>query len=333
MMRKLLGLLLLPVLIALLPLLLLLLVYRGKTYHRASGRQPYTVPHTAPLELHFTPVSLCSSKVALCLEESGLEYRRVELDIGHFGRFDQLTDAFLKMNPNACVPVLVHDGHPVLESHDIIEYVCSELGADHLLPAAGDSAGLKAMEHWTERGSFVDMSSGPEKHLGAAVALLSAPLFGIDKAYMHLGTLLKALPRHPQPKIIVLKIINWFLGPKLPPASLMEPAVEGLQRGMQEMAAQLSDGRSWLAGERFTLADITWAANFARLGRVGALDYFLAPHAELQAYWQRLSERPAYDAVFRQPLRHGEEMRRLAAIASAAKNRSREVGVREAYGL
>lgn len=332
-MRILLGLLLLPLLIILLPFLILLLTYRSKTYQRISGRQRDTVPHEAPLELYYTPVSLCSSKVALCLQESGLVYRPIELDIGHFGRFDQLTDAFRKINPNACVPVLVHDGHPVLESHDIIEYVCRELGAGHLLPEADDTTALAAMEYWSERGSFVDMNDGPEKHLGAAVALLSAPLFGIDQAYMRLGTLLQALPRHPQPKIVLLKIINWFLGPRLPPPSMMEPAVAGLQRGLQEMAAQLSDGRTWLAGERYTLADITWTANFARLELVGALDYFLEPHAALEAYWERLRERPGYEAVFRAPLQRGEEMQRLIEIAAAAKNRSRELGVRAAYGL
>ncbi|MEM1156411.1 MAG: glutathione S-transferase family protein [Pseudomonadota bacterium] len=330
-MRKALAVLLTPVLLLLLPALVGLIIWRGRSYQRRAGRQPYTVPHQAQLELYYTPLSLCSSKALLCLIESRLAFRGVELDIGHFGRFEQLSDQFLRMNPNACVPVLVHAGHPVLESHDIIEYLSAQPGAGQLLPQ--DHEGLASMRYWSNTGSFVDMNSPVSEQLGAAIALLSSPLFAIDEYYMQLGTLLRALPRHPQPKLVLLKIANWFFGPQRPPQPMLREAVAALEDGLAAMARQLADGRLWLAGDGYSLADVTWTANFARLHLLGTLDHFLAPHPALRAYWQRLRDRPSYEQVFVEPLNRTAQMQRLQNVAAAAQRRCQTEGVMGAYGL
>ena len=107
-MRKLLLLLLSPLLLLLLPVVALLFFYRARTYRRRKGLQDYSVPSEYPLELYFMQLSLCSSKVLFALEAAGMEVHKKEIDIGHFGRFQQLESEFLRINPIACVPVLVH---------------------------------------------------------------------------------------------------------------------------------------------------------------------------------------------------------------------------------
>ena len=71
-------------------------------------------------------------KVTILLEELGLPYRIVPCDIG---RGDQFSDAFLKMNPNHRMPVLVdHDpqggGEPIVvfESGAILFYLAEKAG-------------------------------------------------------------------------------------------------------------------------------------------------------------------------------------------------------------
>ena len=71
-------------------------------------------------------------KVTILLEELGLPYRIVPCDIG---RGDQFSDAFLKMNPNHRMPVLVdHDpqggGQPIVvfESGAILFYLAEKAG-------------------------------------------------------------------------------------------------------------------------------------------------------------------------------------------------------------
>ncbi|MEM1114777.1 MAG: glutathione S-transferase family protein, partial [Pseudomonadota bacterium] len=327
-MRKLLALLLLPLALLSIPYVAGLVFYRSRRYRRASGWQSYRVPAASPLELHYTPMSLCSSKVLMSLVESGLDFRRVEVDIGHFGRFEQLTDSFLAMNPNACVPVLVHEGHPVLESHDILAYLSSTLEVAELAPPPGDTRAQQLMQRWVDRGSFGDMNGDMRGQLGGAVAILSYPLFAIDGAYMGLGTLLRALPHHPQPKIVLVKILNWFLGTTPPPAAMVRGAFDALEDGLAELAKALDDNGPWLAGERFTHADITWAANFARLDLLGVLPHFLESYPPLGKYWAALQARPSFNEVFQKPLEDSAEMKRLAEVARQAHARCDADGVR-----
>ena len=57
-------------------------------------------------DVHYWPTPN-GKKVTILLEELGVPYRVVPCNIG---RGDQFTDAFLKMNPNHRMPVLVdHD--------------------------------------------------------------------------------------------------------------------------------------------------------------------------------------------------------------------------------
>ena len=83
------------------------------------------------LDVHHWPTPN-GKKVTILLEELGLPYRIVPCDIG---RGDQFSDAFLKMNPNHRMPVLVdHDsqggGEPIVvfESGAILFYLAEKAG-------------------------------------------------------------------------------------------------------------------------------------------------------------------------------------------------------------
>ena len=107
-----------------------------------------TVPAKGPLELYYFHDSCCCQKVRLALEEVGLakDTRMVHLDIGRYGKYDHLKESHLERNPTACVPVLVHEGHPVLDSSTIIRYVEEMLDGDASLAqghTTGASIGLQ----------------------------------------------------------------------------------------------------------------------------------------------------------------------------------------------
>src|SRR6185436_5942640 len=72
------------------------------------------------LELYHSGLTTCSKQVRHCLHEKGLKYesRYVEL-----WRYENLSPAYLKLNPNGVVPTLVHDGVPVINSFCINEYI------------------------------------------------------------------------------------------------------------------------------------------------------------------------------------------------------------------
>jgi GST-like protein len=85
------------------------------------------------IELHFFP-SPNGQKVAIALEECGLPYRVVPVDLAKGEQFDP---AYLALNPNNKIPTLVDPGgpggrHAVFESGAILLYLAEKTG--QLLP-------------------------------------------------------------------------------------------------------------------------------------------------------------------------------------------------------
>jgi len=70
------------------------------------------------------------TKVALFLEESGLDYEPVAVDTR---KGEQFTPEYLAINPNAKVPAIVDDGAIVFDSNAILLYVAEKTG--QFLPA------------------------------------------------------------------------------------------------------------------------------------------------------------------------------------------------------
>ena len=58
------------------------------------------------LELYHSVNSVCAQKVRVALAEKGLEYRNRLMSL----RGDQFAPEYMKLNPSAVVPTLVHDG-------------------------------------------------------------------------------------------------------------------------------------------------------------------------------------------------------------------------------
>ena len=55
-----------------------------------------------------------------------MDYRGVIIDLIETGKYQNIGQDFLRVNPSATVPVLLHNGHPVYESHEQVSYVASK---------------------------------------------------------------------------------------------------------------------------------------------------------------------------------------------------------------
>lgn len=90
------------------------------------------------LVLYYAPMSTASI-TRLVLQELDVPYEAVRVDLK---AGEAKTAAFLKLNPNARVPVLVHDGVAIWESAAITMYLGELFGADRkLYPAPGPKRG------------------------------------------------------------------------------------------------------------------------------------------------------------------------------------------------
>ena len=72
------------------------------------------------LELYHHGSSVCAAKVRFALMEKGADWEGRYIDIL---KGDQFDPEYMKLNPKAVVPTLVHDGRVVVESTVICEYV------------------------------------------------------------------------------------------------------------------------------------------------------------------------------------------------------------------
>ena len=64
------------------------------------------------LELYHNNISVCAQKVRVVLAEKNLPWTSHQLSLV---RGEHLTPEFKKINPRGVVPVLVHDGHAIVE--------------------------------------------------------------------------------------------------------------------------------------------------------------------------------------------------------------------------
>jgi len=99
-----------------------------KNKNRDRPRFPDDGPMS--LELYHSVNSVCAQKVRVALAEKGLEYESHLMTL----RGDQFDPAYMKLNPNAVVPTLVHDGRIVIESSVILYYLDEAFPSPALMP-------------------------------------------------------------------------------------------------------------------------------------------------------------------------------------------------------
>ncbi len=280
-----------------------------RTHPVAEGYRPeIDLPHTQEFELYHNALSLCSMKTRVCLAELSVPYKSHHIDLIETGAYENIRRKLLAVNPAGTVPVLVHDGHPIYESHEQIRYAALHAPASspRLVPEDPDLG--SAMNYWVDRSSITeDPLDHGDQSAGNVVPGLTVPLFAamietipyhrifegflfhFDKKRPALFTLLKARGLARLHKIL--------------------PAIKLLARSRRQMATHLdelerqltgSDG-PWILGEIFTLADVSWLVIFERLVQADCLHVFFGEkRPACTTYWSRLQERASYQSAIRE---------------------------------
>jgi glutathione S-transferase len=274
-----------------------------RTHPMSGGLHPErSVPHTAEFELYHNDFSLCSKKIRMCLAELGIPYVGHPIDLIETGRYETLSRRFLAVNPAALVPVLVHRGHPVYESHEILLYAAAHAKSQEpLLPP--DDATRAVMQRWIDRSSLVGDHpiAAAEESAGNCVPGLTLPLFAamirdIPVRRTFEGLLFHRIKQRPV-LFLVLKALGLARFAAAPP---LRGAVLASRRHMERHLAALeqqlaASGGPWITGPQLTLADVSWAVIFERLREADWTAELLTP--ALRAYWERLQARPSYGAA------------------------------------
>jgi glutathione S-transferase len=262
-----------------------------------------TLPHSQDWELYHNSFSLCSKKLRVCMAELGLPYRSHHIHLIETGAYENVGRAYLKVNPAGLVPVLVHQGHPVYESHDEIVYAAAHAGARgaELLPT--DPTTKPLVERWIDCASIVgDAMQGSERRAGHCIPPLTFPIFATMVRYIPYREILRGLLTHPnKERPLFFATLKWRTVQRLPGLRplmrVIRRARDHMETHLDALARQLDGhGGAWIAGDRFTLADVSWVVILDRLVEADWDRYLWGGRKRptVAAYWQRLTERPSY---------------------------------------
>ena len=191
------------------------------------------------LELyHYEPYAN-SMKCLVCLEEKRLAFTSRYVDIL---RFEQHEAAFVKINPNGQVPVLVHDGKTIVESSVINEYLDDVFPEVPLRPS--DLIARARMRVWSK---WVD-----------EILMQSVSMIGWQMRFRPLAQSISKAEFAERMKRVPLKEIRekWetTAGPGFSEAQL-EDSQRKIRWFIERMEKALGQSL-WLAGKDYSLADI-----------------------------------------------------------------------------
>lgn len=262
------------------------------------------VPHTEEWELYQNSFSICSKKVRVCLEELELPHASHHVHLIETGRYETVSRQFLAVNPKGTVPMLIHHGRRIYESHAQIAYAAEHAGKLGTLSAPDPST--RAIERrWLDRASIVgDRPIAPEDtraRAGNCVAALTLPLFATMVHYIPVREIGKGLLTHPNKERPILFLTLRLLGVRRlpwirPMVSVLRRARTDLERHLDALTAQLeSHGGPWICGDQFSLADVSWVVLLDRLVEADWDAFFWGQdrRPRIAAYWARLQERPS----------------------------------------
>ena len=231
------------------------------------------------LTLYHFNNSVCSQKIRMVLKEKAVtDWESKEVDLFKSEQFDP---EYLKLNPKGVVPTLVHDGNVMTESTLIAEYLDETFPDPPLKPAEP-----------AERAQMRLYSKACDEGLHQGVAVLSYSAMFMDRLRKmsrdelleHLSHVIDLERRDRQTAV-------YDHGEKAPHVYRGTVAYEKI---FQKINKALSDGREWLTGGMYSLAEINLAPYFVRLEYMNLLDVWTGDRPDVTAWFDRVKARPTF---------------------------------------
>jgi glutathione S-transferase len=226
------------------------------------------------LELYHSVNSVCAQKVRIALAEKGLEYREHLMTL----RGDQFDAQYMKLNPNAVVPTLVHDGRPVVESSVILYYVDEAFPRPPLMPQ--DPHRRAAVRQFNK---LID-----EYVHNSCTILTFATAFRPWFAGLTGEQIEQRLAKSPSKQRTEYKRDVALNGLD---SRYVRDAVAHHEKLLKMMHAALQEG-AWLAGGQFSLADAAVIPYILRLDLL-RLSNIWKHLPKVEAWYQRMRARPS----------------------------------------
>ena len=203
------------------------------------------------LKLYHYDRSTAAQRVRLGLEEKGLEWESVIVDTA-MGDASQRPDNFHEFNPKGLIPLLDHDGFIIPESTLILEYL-DDVFRDHKSLSPSTAQGRARMKLWMRK--IDDGIHVASRTIGVCIVNRHFYKEAETKTIADYYKKMRDETRKSNDKI------NTELGLESP---LLKPSLQAFKNLFMEMDNHLAE-QAWLAGDKFSLADISLVVYLTRL--------------------------------------------------------------------
>lgn len=279
--------------------------------------EPSVTPSQKPTLYHF-PVSLRSQQVRLALAEKQVEWNSQIVNTGP--ALENLEPWYAQLNPRLEVPTLEVDGELLGDPVEIVTFIDQHFSGPRLMPT--DPSARAEVMRWIEV-----QAEFPMRELGYTRTKGMVRWFQGWHMRQARRRLRRLLRKNPQLRTIyenkLMELEQLERGIKHHVA--VRELVDDVELMLDEIEAVL-EHRKYLAGDDYTLADLMWTANLAKLESIGFARSLRAHRRPRLADWYaRLKERPSWDAMqrhlnFKQALRfYGPAAAKTFVLAWALK--------------
>ena len=235
------------------------------------------------IQLYQSYLSTCSGKVRLVLEEKGLEYEEIVINLQ---KGDQFQPDYVKLNPKSVVPTIINDGAVIRESSVICEYL-DDLAAEPPLRPRDPYLGAQ-MRLWMK---FM----GDEVH-----PMTSVVTYAISMRYeraknntpeqmeAHFNKITNVAKRERQRAVYRDGI----------EAPVFQDAIKAMDKMVGNAEKSLEEfGGPWLLGDQYCLADVVVTPYMLRLEHFSFDGMWRDRRSLASSWWDRIKERRNYRGV------------------------------------
>ena len=237
---------------------------------------------SAQLSLYTARNSICTQKVFITLHEKKLDW---EEKIVNLFNNEQYNPEYLKINPKGVVPTLMHEGHPIVESTLICEYLDEVFPAPALRPAT--AYGRARMRLWSK---FIDEGIFEATREISFSAMFREALKNMTEEqrqtrFRNVGDP-ERRARYMSTYEDGVESVYVFQG------------IASYEKMFKAMEADLTEAGPWVCGDGFSLGDINLMPFVGRLEYLDLLDVWVADRPRVKSWWARAKARPSYlDAI------------------------------------
>ncbi len=224
------------------------------------------------LHLYHGDISNCSMRVRMTLTEKSLDWTSHHIDLM---KKEQISDEYFGINPNGLVPTLVHDGVVHIESNDIIDYLDQTFPNPPLRVKETEAVLLE----WLRLAGSIHLTGLKPYVYGRKLQPKLKKTQAEEDKYKTLQTNEDLKEFHSK-----------HSGAKTLGGEDIAKAEAILNDCFRKLDVSL-EGNSWIMGEQFTLADISWIpVHFVLVG----CGYPFEDYPNVSRWVEAVKSRPSY---------------------------------------